>query len=60
MAKTVKTKKRCCRSTPRCKDCPVVWKRLTVAGLAERVGKRTWRLTRGKVPKPVMKVLRRW
>jgi hypothetical protein len=32
----VKTKKRCCRDRPRCKKCPVVWKRLSNAGVAER------------------------
>jgi hypothetical protein len=32
----VKTKKRCCRDRPRCKKCPVVWKRLETAGVAER------------------------
>ena len=32
----VKTKKRCCKDKPRCKKCPVVWKRLETAGIAER------------------------
>lgn len=32
----VKPKKRCCRSNPRCKRCPVVTKRLIVRGLARR------------------------
>ena len=36
--KTVKPKKRCCQSRPRCKRCPVVMKRLHKAGLAERKG----------------------
>jgi hypothetical protein len=35
----VKTKKRCCKSRPRCKRCPVVLKRLEQQGLAERAGK---------------------
>jgi hypothetical protein len=34
--KVVKPKKRCCKSGPRCKRCPVVCKRLTKAGLASR------------------------
>ena len=34
--KTVKPKKRCCQSRPRCKRCPVVMKRLHKSGLAER------------------------
>ena len=42
MGKTlvVKTKKRCCKSRPRCKRCPVVCKRLTNQGLAERLDAR--------------------
>jgi len=32
----VKPKKRCCKSDPRCKRCPVVVKRLEKRGLAER------------------------
>jgi hypothetical protein len=32
----VKPKKRCCKSNPRCKRCPVVAKRLVQRGLAER------------------------
>jgi hypothetical protein len=32
----VKPKKRCCKSNPRCKRCPVVAKRLVTQGLAER------------------------
>jgi hypothetical protein len=34
--KLVKPKKRCCKSRPRCKRCPVVCKRLDKGGLAER------------------------
>ena len=32
----VKVKKRCCKSDPRCKRCPVVAKRLVRQGLAVR------------------------
>jgi hypothetical protein len=32
----IKPKKGCCKSKPRCKRCPVVAKRLIVAGHAER------------------------
>jgi len=35
--RVVKTKKRCCKSRPRCKRCPVVCKRLMNQGLAEKV-----------------------
>ncbi len=32
----VKTKKKCCKSGPRCKRCPVVCKRLEKRGLATK------------------------
>ena len=32
--KLIKPKKRCCKSAPRCKRCPVVCKRLVKAGVA--------------------------
>jgi hypothetical protein len=38
----VVTKKRCCKSGPRCKKCPVVWKRLETAGQAEREDRRVF------------------
>ena len=34
--KVVKPKKRCCKSGPRCKKCPVVCKRLAKEGLATK------------------------
>jgi len=34
--KRIKPKKRCCKSRPRCKKCPVVCKRLAKQGLATR------------------------
>jgi hypothetical protein len=33
-ARVVKPKKRCCKSRPRCKKCPVVCQRLAAQGLA--------------------------
>ena len=33
----VKPKKRCCKSGPRCKKCPVVCKRLVKRGLATKL-----------------------
>ena len=36
MAKVVKPKKRCCKSGPRCKKCPVVCKRLLKQGHATK------------------------
>ena len=41
-ATLVKTKKKCCKSGPRCKKCPVVYKRLEIQGKARREDKRTW------------------
>jgi hypothetical protein len=38
----ITVKKRCCKSDPRCKRCPVVAKRLAAAGMAERTGQRTY------------------
>jgi hypothetical protein len=46
----VKAKKKCCKSTPRCKTCPVVLKRLVDAGFAERESKRRF-IIPAKVPK---------
>ena len=40
--KRIVTKKRCCKSGPRCKKCPVVWKRLETAGEAEREDRRVY------------------
>jgi aldehyde:ferredoxin oxidoreductase len=37
--KRIKPKKRCCKSSPRCKKCPVVCKRLMQQGLASRTPK---------------------
>jgi hypothetical protein len=39
---TVRVKKRCCKDSPRCKRCPVVWKRLARAGLAKRESNRLY------------------
>ncbi len=41
----VKTKKRCCKSRPRCKKCPVVCKRLMTQGFAEKVDSRHYVLS---------------
>jgi hypothetical protein len=40
--KLVKTKKRCCKSRPRCKKCPVTCKRLEQAGHAVRQDRRSY------------------
>ena len=44
VAKVIKPKKRCCKSRPRCKKCPVVCKRLVNAGLAEKRANGTFAL----------------
>jgi hypothetical protein len=41
-ATLVKTKKKCCKDNPRCRKCPVVWKRLEMQGLAEREDRRIY------------------
>ena len=43
---SIKAKKRCCKSGPRCKRCPVVLKRLAKQGLAERVEGRRYELSK--------------
>ena len=53
----MKTKKRCCKDKPRCKKCPVVWKRLEATGHAERVDKRNYRVI-SVVPKAAMAAAR--
>jgi hypothetical protein len=40
----IKVRKKCCKSRPRCKRCPVVLRRLEDQGLAERVSKRRYEL----------------
>ena len=57
-AKIVKTKKRCCKDTPRCKKCPVVLKRLETADLAERLDKRRYEVS-PKLTKKDLKTARR-
>jgi hypothetical protein len=51
----LKAKKTCCQSNPRCKRCPVVLRRLERRGLAERLSKRRYALTR----KPKKKELKK-
>jgi len=54
--KLVKAKRRCCKSGPRCKRCPVVCKRLEKQGMAVRESKRSWVLV--DVTKPALKAAR--
>jgi hypothetical protein len=54
-ARTVKTKKRCCKSNTRCKRCPVVVKRLEKQGHAERLERRIFVV---RAPKKALKAAR--
>jgi hypothetical protein len=58
MADTLTVKKKCCKSGPRCKKCPVVWKRLETEGLAVRLDKRTYEPAK-KIPGKAFKAARR-
>lgn len=58
MADTVSTKKKCCKSSPRCKKCPVVWKRLESEDLAERLSRRKYRPAK-KIPGKAFKAARK-
>jgi aldehyde:ferredoxin oxidoreductase len=55
--KVIKPKKKCCKSRPRCKKCPVVCKRLMNEGLAERAPNGGFVIHK-KVPKKVLKAAR--
>jgi hypothetical protein len=57
-ARIVKPKKRCCKSHPRCKKCPVVCKRLSKHGLAERLPDGRYLLS-GAVKKKELKAARK-
>ena len=57
MAKLVKTKRRCCKSNPRCKRCPVVCRRLEKQGLGERLELRVYKVS-GSVSKKQLKAVR--
>ena len=54
----MKTKKRCCKSRPRCKRCPVVLERLEKQGLAERTGRFAYELS-PDLTKKAMKAARK-
>jgi hypothetical protein len=53
----MKTKKKCCGDKPRCKKCPVVWKRLEKAGHAQRQDRRNY-VVMGVVPKAALAAAR--
>jgi hypothetical protein len=54
---SVTAKKKCCKDTPRCRKCPVVLKRLTEGGYAERESRRNYEIDK-KVPKKVLRLAR--
>jgi len=53
MAQTVVVKKRCCKSQPRCKRCPVVLRRLERVGLARRKDGRVYVLASDVKPRHI-------
>jgi len=53
----VTVKRRCCKSDPRCKRCPVVAKRLSAVGMAQKTGPRTYVID---APKKAVKRARRF
>jgi hypothetical protein len=53
----VRCKRKCCKSRPRCKRCPVVWKRLAKHGYAQRESKLRY-VVIDVVPKRVAKSAR--
>jgi hypothetical protein len=55
--KRVKTKRRCCKSRPRCKKCPVTCKRLEKAGYAVRQDSRHYVVDLG-ISKKTLKAAR--
>jgi hypothetical protein len=55
--RVIKPKRRCCRSRPRCKRCPVVCKRLAKAGWAEKRSDGRYELS-AKVKKKAYKAAR--
>jgi hypothetical protein len=54
---TVRCKRKCCKSGTRCKKCPVVWKKLSNQGYAQRSGKLNYVLI-DVVPKRALKAAR--
>jgi hypothetical protein len=53
----VRCKRKCCKSSKRCKRCPVVWKKLSKHGYAERSGKLEYVIV-DVVPKRALKAVR--
>jgi hypothetical protein len=53
----VRVKRKCCKSSTRCKRCPVVWKRLAKEGYAHRKSKRSY-VVIDVVPKRALKSAR--
>jgi hypothetical protein len=55
----VKTKKKCCKSGPRCKRCPAAAKKLERRGLATRVSKRSYVVSLDATKKDIKAARRR-
>lgn len=56
---TIKAKKKCCKSGPRCKKCPAALKKLERAGLAEKTGKRSYVISLSATKKDFKQARRR-
>jgi len=59
LVREVKTKKKCCKSGPRCERCPAAMKKLEKAGLAERVSKRHYVISLDATKKDLKRARRR-
>ena len=59
VAERIKTKKKCCKSGPRCKRCPAAMKKLEKAGLAERVSTRHYVISLETTKKDLKRARRR-
>jgi hypothetical protein len=55
----VKTKKKCCKSSPRCKRCPAAMRKLERRGLATRTGKRHYLISVDATKKDIKRARKR-
>ncbi len=53
----IRCKRKCCKSSTRCKRCPAVWKKLARQGYADRTGKLQYVVV-DVVPKRALKAAR--
>lgn len=55
----IKTKKKCCKSGPRCKKCPAAMRNLERSGLATRVSKRSYMVSLDATKKDIKEARKR-